>query len=825
MRKILSATFFFCLALAPAGSPRLGAEEPQAPAAIAEPSGVQAGPVAAAKPAPEAPVGRDIFIFKTNISQRPDVSAHALLRVLGVLPAERLPVFVARNSGRIAQMISGLETASEAGRITPQEYEAITAELRNFEVRTIQARRDGGPGAPGGNMRRNAVDALVDVVVAGNSGDKERKAAALETAVRENSDNPAVQVAAANFYNEDKSFDKAAKSATAALALDGNDPDAYKARALARASLDDRKGAIEDIKKAMAIDPQDESARVLAALLESRKPVTSLKSVASVEDIRRALGAHEDPGEAVQGGGERAMNEPGGGAAGEGQEGEARLAAPDFARSKAYLKTAVAKNRLGDYESAVRYAGLALEKDPANNEAYLERANAYNFLGRYDDAVRDAGRVIENDPANMQAFNMRAWALNRKGQARDAATDASRAIGLNPGYADAWFNRALAYEKQGDYKRMLEDFRQAAALSGAYSSRYQDAVAQYGPRVPGFAGAQGARQAAAAGAAEGAEGRGPLKRFLTLMLFTLVGGGLVAAGLLHIMSSRGAASAAAPRSTHPDVLSPSVFYEGVATGKYKIERKLGEGAMGVVYEATDQSLGRKVAIKKMGDEIKVNEREKQRFLEEARTVALLHHPGIVEIYTIFEEEDNIYLVFEHVDGVTLDKELDKEGRLSWDRARKMFGEAASALAYAHTKNVVHRDLKLANIMLSREGGVKVMDFGLAYRARESMARLSNAEVVGSPAYMAPEQELGESSVRSDVYSLGVCLYEALTGVLPFQGPDFHQQKTRRAYQRLTAAVPGLPAGADEVLDRCLDPDPEKRYASADDFARALASLV
>ncbi|MGD9642426.1 MAG: protein kinase [Elusimicrobiales bacterium] len=824
MRKILSATFFFCLALTAAGSPRLGAEEPQAPAAVVDPAGGQTTQTAEPKLGPDAPMGRDIFIFKTNVSQRPDVSARALLRVLGVLPAERLPFFVARNSGRIAQMIGGLEIASAAGRITPEEYEAITAELRDFEVRTIQARRDGGPGAPGANMRRNAVDALVDVVVAGNSGDKEKKDAALETAVRENSDNPAVQVAAANFYNEDKSFDKAAKSATAALALDENDPDAYKARALARASLDDRKGAIEDIKKAMAIDPQDESARVLSALLESRKPVTSLKSVASVEDIKRALGAHEEAGDAVRGGGGRAMDALGGGAAGGELEGAARLSAQDFAKSKAYLKTAVAKNRLGDYESAVRYAGLALEKDPANNEAYLERANAYNFLGRYDDAVRDAGRVIENDPANMQAFNMRAWALNRKGQARDAATDASRAIGLNPGYADAWFNRALAYEKQGDYKRMLEDFRQAAALSGSYSSRYQDAVAQYGPQVPGFAGTQGTRQAAVAGAAESAEGRGPLKRFLTLMLFTLVGGGLVAAGLLHIMSSRGADSAAAPRSTHPDVLSPSVFYEGVATGKYKIERKLGEGAMGVVYEATDQSLGRKVAIKKMGDEIKVNDREKQRFLEEARTVALLHHPGIVEIYTIFEEEDNIYLVFEHVDGVTLDKELDKEGRLPWDRARKMFGEAASALAYAHSKNVVHRDLKLANIMLSGEGGVKVMDFGLAYRARESMARLSNAEVVGSPAYMAPEQELGESSVRSDVYSLGVCLYEALTGVLPFQGPDFHQQKTRRAYQRLTAAVPGLPAGADEVLDRCLDPDPEKRYASADDFASALDAL-
>jgi serine/threonine protein kinase len=299
----------------------------------------------------------------------------------------------------------------------------------------------------------------------------------------------------------------------------------------------------------------------------------------------------------------------------------------------------------------------------------------------------------------------------------------------------------------------------------------------------------------------------------------------VAAGLVHIMTSRPQEGTGSVRKTHPDVLSPSVFYEGVATGKYKIERKLGEGAMGVVYEATDQSLGRKVAIKKMGDEIKVNEREKQRFLEEARTVAQLHHPGIVEIYTIFEEEDNIYLVFEHVDGVTLDKVLDKEARIHFERAQKMFGEAAAALAYAHGKNIVHRDLKLANMMLSREGAVKVMDFGLAHRARESMARMSNAEVVGSPAYMAPEQELGVSSAESDIYSLGVCLYEALSGVLPFQGPDFHHQKTHRSYQPLSQILPGLPKGADELVARCLDPDPEKRFRSADELARALGALV
>jgi serine/threonine-protein kinase len=177
-----------------------------------------------------------------------------------------------------------------------------------------------------------------------------------------------------------------------------------------------------------------------------------------------------------------------------------------------------------------------------------------------------------------------------------------------------------------------------------------------------------------------------------------------------------------------------------------------------------------------------------------------------------------------VNGVTLDVILNKEVQLSFYKARRIFDEVAKALSYAHSKNVVHMDLKLTNIMVSGDNEVKVMDFGLARRAQESLARVTNREVVGSPAYMPPEQDLGVSSKESDIYSLGVCLYEALTGDLPFKGPDFHYQKERRLYQPASAAVPGLPGAVDEIIAKALSPDPATRFKTADEFREALLSI-
>ena len=764
--------------------------------------------------------GGDYRVFRDNVYSHPDISAQALIRLLRSMPPDRAQEFISRHSGPIGKMVSRLDLASGSGRVGAGEYSDITSGLVVFRINTVKGRENPPPG-DGRKMiaEKNPLDDVIDARRVLDSGSQDKAVAALKALKEGYPGDPGVQSAVAQYYNEIKQYDMAAKAATDAISLDPGNSDSYKTRALARVSLQDRRGAIEDIRKAMEMDPQDESAKILSALVDSKKEVTGLKSLSSLEELRRDMNGVDISGAGAGEAGDAAAEQAG--AAGAGSPPQ------DYARSNIFLKTAASKNRLGDYESALKYAVLAIERNPSNLEAYLEKANAQNFLGRYDEAVKDTTYVIGRDPANAQALNMRAWALNRKGLSKDAETDANKAIGLNPEFADAWFNRALAYEKQGNYKHMLEDFRQAAFLNSAYGSRFQDAVAQYSSRVSDFSSSTGTPEYAGvepAGEAPAKSGSG-MKRFIILLVFTLTGGLLVALGLLHLVTSAKEKSGAEGKQTHPDMLSPSIFYEGVATGKYKIERKIGSGGMGVVYEAVDQSLGRTVAIKKMNDEIRVDEREKQRFLEEARTVALLHHPNIVEIHTIFEEEGNIYLVFEYVDGVTLDRMLAKEIQVPFDRARKIFDEAARALSYAHSKNVVHRDLKLSNIMISSEGEIKVMDFGLARHAQETLARISSREVVGSPAYMPPEQDLGVSSNESDIYSLGVCLYEALTGDLPFKGPDFHYQKEHILYQPASAAVPGLPRAVDALIAKALSPAPGNRFKSADEFRETLLAIV
>ncbi|MBI3549367.1 MAG: serine/threonine protein kinase [Elusimicrobia bacterium] len=262
----------------------------------------------------------------------------------------------------------------------------------------------------------------------------------------------------------------------------------------------------------------------------------------------------------------------------------------------------------------------------------------------------------------------------------------------------------------------------------------------------------------------------------------------------------------------------------VLAGNFVIERELGRGGMGIVFEATDLSLRRKVAIKQLRQEIQEQVQEVEVLLNEARMVAKLKHPNIVEIHTVFREKGQVYLVFEYVTGETLHRVISTNKRLTLKHARTLLQQIAAALDYAHSQRIIHRDLKPANVIVTHEGVVKVMDFGIAHQAKATVARMTQSQPWGTPPYMAPEQETGQVSRESDLYGLGVFLYEMTTGQLPFNGPNFLAQKTALMCKAPSALNPSLPAGFDALIQRALQPSPANRFHSAAEMIAALSAL-
>lgn len=259
---------------------------------------------------------------------------------------------------------------------------------------------------------------------------------------------------------------------------------------------------------------------------------------------------------------------------------------------------------------------------------------------------------------------------------------------------------------------------------------------------------------------------------------------------------------------------------------YDLVRPIGRGGMGVVYEAKDRLLDRRVAVKKMREEIRDDPRERERFLKEARLVAGLRHPGIVEIHAIVAEGDELALVFEYVEGRTVDALLGERGRLPLAEVTGILRVVCDALDYAHARQIVHRDLKPSNVMVGAGGLVKVMDFGIARQAKDAVAKLSITNTVaGTPLYMPPEAESGLVCRESDVYSLAAMTYEMLTGSSPFPGSATTEAKRARRYQAPSGVVAGLPASVDRALHAALDPDPATRTHTAAEFLAGLSQKL
>ncbi len=601
-------------------------------------------------------------------------------------------------------------------------------------------------------------------------------------------------------------------------------PDLYYLRGAAALNLGKPEEALEDLLRAVELKPELTQAQDLIKLAQKRVP--DRKIPLPSDEMR-----FEQNSELVGGGGRggyRAAGASAGGAA----------AAPSYApvpravaeQSARLTAEGEGRRRVGDSKGALGALDKAIQINPSDAKARHVRTEILLRQGDYAGAEKEATEVLKLVAGHPGALNMRALARSRQGDYAAALEDAKAALAAKADSAMGFYNLAYALAGMGRRAEAVAALEKAAAVDSAFSAtlRRLQALPEDADASLVFAAEEGgARPAESAAAAEP-------KRASRGLLFGLaaVGGGLAATALFLGLRRRedapaaaggeaeDAAFAAIPRGSS-DTLGPGV----VLGGNYRVEGELGRGSMGVVVRAVDLTLKRPVAIKMLRQYARGRAESVEQLLREAQTVAALKHPNIVQIHAALRDGEDILLVFEHVSGRPLSAVLADFGHLPLADAKPIVRDIAAALDYAHARSVIHRDLKPGNVMIDGDGRASVMDFGIAHRMRGAAGGLTQAGTWGSPAYMAPEQEAGSVCAASDVYALGVCLYEMLTGRLPFDGDEPGGQKRSASFVPASTLRPSLPPEADAVFARAFRTDPAARFASAGEFSAAVDVLL
>jgi len=411
----------------------------------------------------------------------------------------------------------------------------------------------------------------------------------------------------------------------------------------------------------------------------------------------------------------------------------------------------------GRYNEVINRINKLTAANFLDDRFYLLLAIAYDNLKKYDDVIYSASQAISVAPQDHRAYLLRAGAFIQKENFERARYDVDRALILSPDSVIGKNLQAQLQQLDPQLEQIIEKKRETSS-------------GEQGPHW--------------------------------LLIYVVA---ILLAGLVFIYCR------------YEDLFhQPKNSFsrkEVEVKEQYDFIRQIGEGGMGQVYEAYDRVLKRKVAIKRVRPELVRNAYIRDQFLSEARMVALLRHPCIVEVYTVIESESSLYLVFEYVDGQTLETRLDIDGRIPFSQAKKIFECVCQGLEYAHAQDIIHCDLKPGNIMILEDSRAKVMDFGVAKKAVDNQTGART--VAGTPAYMAPEQQKGYMRKQSDVYSLALCLYEALVGQVPWtvKGFDIATKKIVPA----SKLSPAIPSKIDTVLANALKEDPNERTQSIAEF--------
>jgi serine/threonine-protein kinase len=267
--------------------------------------------------------------------------------------------------------------------------------------------------------------------------------------------------------------------------------------------------------------------------------------------------------------------------------------------------------------------------------------------------------------------------------------------------------------------------------------------------------------------------------------------------------------------------------EGAIVGNYRILGKLGEGGMGTVYRAVDTMIQREVAIKALRPDIAAQPDILERFRSEAVLLAKLNNPAIAQLYAFFSETGQFYMVMEYVAGDTLERVIQR-GQLEWQKAFSYLLQILDGISHAHSSGILHRDIKPSNVMLTPAGKIKLMDFGIA-QALGGARMTRQGRIIGTLEYLAPERIQGKTAdARSDLYSVGVMLFEMLSGRLPFQSDSEYellQAHIQQAPPTLNSVGVKVPADIEAIMLRALEKDPANRYADAEEFAAAVAAKL
>jgi tetratricopeptide (TPR) repeat protein len=503
------------------------------------------------------------------------------------------------------------------------------------------------------------------------------------------------------------------------------------------------------------------------------------------------------------------------------QQGELLNAIEKFKEAKDYSRCADLYSDLQEYKQAAEMHELAGQNYLAgkifmDEKEFLRAGENFEKAQYIDDAIaayregKLEHKILELFDSAGMYFEMADYFLSKK--LPEQAIAAAEKIGeSDPKYRFGLFIRGKAAYDQGDYDAALKFFKESMETADEITSRDLNTLHYYA-LTEQYHNAEEFKslEIIETKLAENKVEKSAMEKAMKIRQM-----------IQERAVSRVSQSRAVPIRSGGQTATHSLPTSIGSERRYEIIKEIGRGGMGVVYLAKDARLDREVALKVLPTSIKSNDRVIQTFIREAKSAAALNHPNIITVFDTGVQDGDYYISMEVIDGKTIKKILKKKGKFAYPVVIELLKQLLAALDYAHSKNVVHRDLTTSNIMWTKQKLIKIMDFGLAKVIHNLQSEQSI--IGGTPSFMSPEQTLGKpADHRTDIYSLGICIFEMCLGTLPFSKGDlgYHHLHTQPPIPK--EIDPTIPDSINDVILKCMQKKPEDRFQSVAEIVQALS---